>query len=247
MTTEKDFIGVNPELIRPILPEEQQQRGWQLTLDGKVVPDVSHLTLRNARMGLEVHYGKREGYDGVLIHEPGGAGSVPIPFVIWKRQLWIGLVKELRKNMGGMVLDAPGGFLDPGETHFGTAKREFEEEVGVAQMQILITALGEPANPNRAWFDTSREEEGAHFYPIEFQSRHVERGVPEPEDEVPFLRFKEGVIKPVEGARAAEKIYGCRFYRWTVAAQKSDLFANAMFSRLLVYLFMARRADVSFF
>ncbi|MCH8315296.1 MAG: NUDIX hydrolase [Planctomycetes bacterium] len=120
-------------------------------------------------MGIDVQYGMRaEGYDGILIHEGGGGGAVPIPFVIWEKELWIGLLEEERKNMGGRVLDAPGGFLDPKQTHFETAVREFEEEVGVAQVRISDVPLGEPANSNRAWFDTSDEEEGAHFYPVEF-------------------------------------------------------------------------------
>jgi len=241
MTTgKKESLGVNPELIRALSDEEMEQRGWQLE-----VTDRSML-LTQEKMGLALEYGMRvEGFDGVLIHEPGGGGSVSIPFVIWTGDLWIGLLEEERKNMGGRVLGAPGGFLDPGEKHFEAADREFTEEVGIGKVKISDTPLGEPGNPNRAFFDTSREGEGIHFYPVEFLPEHVEYDRFD-DFKVFSLRFKEGVIVPKAGDRVAEKIFGCRFYRWQTPATKSDMFANAMFSRLFIHLVETGRATASF-
>lgn len=246
-------VGVNPELIRPLTREDEKKRGWrvELTIGDDNVADITSLTsglrLYNEKMGIELRYGMRaEGYDGILFHEPGGGGSVLIPFVLHRGGLFIGLVEEPRRNMGGNVLDAPGGFLDPGETHFETATREFEEEAGVGAEVNKVIDLGpyaEPANSNRAIVDTSREGEGAHFYALEFTRNQVD-GAYDPTYNTPIFLLKKSVINPKQGDKTAEKIFGCRFYPWHIAATRSDLFANAMFSRLFTYLVKENRIKI---
>lgn len=255
MADGKEFVGVNPEIIRPLTAEEEKKRGWrvELTIGDGNISDITALTsglrLYNEKMGIEIRYGMRaEGYDGILFHEPSGGGSVLIPYVIHEGELYIGLVEERRKNMGGNVLDAPGGFIDPGETPFETATREFEEETGATADKNKVIDLNEyyePANSNRAIVDTSRKGEGAHFYAIEFTKEQVELSA-NLELGVPILLFKKGSIKPVENNKGAEKIFGCRFYPWHIAATRSDMFANAMFSRLAAHLVLTGKLTLSF-
>lgn len=246
---DKNFVGVNPELIRPLTQTEMEKRGWRVWLNGNLVPDARHVELANERMGIDVQYGMRvEGYDGILFHEPGGGGSVMIPYVIIGQELYIGLIDEERKNMGGRVLCAPGGFIDLGETPLETATREFEEETGATADKNKVIDLNEyyePANANRAIIDTSREVEGSHFYAIEFTEEQVELSA-DPELSVPILLFKKGSIKPVRGDKGAEKIFSCHFYPWHVVATRSDMFANAMFSRLVAHLVLTGKLTLSF-
>ncbi|MFY9457810.1 MAG: NUDIX domain-containing protein [Candidatus Spechtbacterales bacterium] len=254
MAVGKEFPGVNPDIIRPLTDEEETRRGWKVELtvgqgSADITPLTSGLRLYNEKMGIELRYGMRaEGFDGMLFHEPSGGGSVMIPYVIHAGELYIGLVEEERKNMGGRVLCAPGGFIDPGETPFETATREFEEETGATADKNKVIDLNEyyePANSNRAIVDTSREGEGAHFYAIEFTREQV-FGARDPEFDVPIFLFKNGSIKPAKGHKGAEKIFGCRFYPWHIAATRSDMFANAMFSRLAAHLMLTGKLTLSF-
>lgn len=254
---DKDFVGVNPGLIRPMTCDEQAKRGWTVEVSGKIVPDLSHVRLFNERMGVELQYGWRiEGYDGVVIHEPAGGGSVLVPYVIYdvpsaalnysldREILWVGLLDQERKTQGGRVLNLPRGFLNPGETHFETAVREFKEETGHTAKTNRITDLcswySARGNANSAFFDTSRllrdgRPEGAQYYAVEFHPDEVYVTKLHPDDP-PVLAFKKDVVRPAGNSPTAERIFSCYFYPWDVAAGIADQFTSAGISRLLSYL-----------
>lgn len=248
MADRKEFVGVNPHLIGLVHPS--MKRGWKVEKNGKdITYSIFELRIFNEQMGIEVSYGKRvEGFDGVLLHEPGGGGSVSFPFVILRGQLWIGLLEEQRPNMGGKVLDAPGGFIDPGESHFETAVREFEEEVGVKTASSTVIDLNqyaEPTNANRAFFDTSRVGEGNHYYAWEFTPDQVVLQY-DSDQEIPHLIFRKDLISPRQGDRGAERIFSCKFYPWSIVAKKADIFCSALVTRLLIYLTKNGKANLTF-
>lgn len=123
----KEYI---PTVV-PLSDEFQPRRGWKLFIDDKEIPTVHSLKLINPSIG-ELNYGKaQEGdFDLWRFHEIGGGGSVILPFVIVNDELYVGVIKQMRPNMGGEVYCAIGGFLKSGETHFEAATRETLEELG---------------------------------------------------------------------------------------------------------------------
>lgn len=256
--------GVNSYLIRPISEEEQQKRGWKLEVNGAIAQNVSSARLFNEKMGIEFVYGMRaEGYDGIVTHEPGGGGSVLVPYVIFDNPrasqgmlpddiLWVGLLEQERKTQGGKVLNLPRGYLNPGETHFETALREFAEETGytadVSRVQDLCGGYAQRGNPNSAYFDTSiymgdRSRDGVQYYGIEFFPNEFAVTKLHPDDP-PVLALKKEIVRPVENDPMAERIFSCYFYPWDVAAGIADQFTNSGFSRLLKYLKRTRKFSI---
>lgn len=85
------------ELIRALTPEEQEKRGWKVFVNGEEVPDAASVEIRNEKMGASSCYGMRvEGYDGIVWREPGGGGSVILPYTLWGGELYIGVVSQNR-------------------------------------------------------------------------------------------------------------------------------------------------------
>lgn len=62
-----------------------------------------------------------------IVRHPGGAAAVAID-----EQNQVCLLRQYRHAGGGWLWELPAGKLDPGETAFGTARRELAEEAGVA-------------------------------------------------------------------------------------------------------------------
>lgn len=219
-------------LINPISPEKQKERGWTFEVNGKKVPDVASIQLSNPNFG-EWAYGlTRGGWDGWAFHEVGGGGSVVIPFVVVKGELYIGLLRQERPNQGGEVWNVPRGFLKPGEGHFAAAKREFKEEAGLADIKKRLLLLeGEPANPNSAFFVTSKPTEGVKFYAFEVLEEEVEPITLIPLSTEAIYRLKKGMVKPV--SKQAEEILSCRFHRWQRVARLGDMFTLAALARLV--------------
>lgn len=120
---------------------------------------VSSARLVQDEMGIEVSYGLHpQGYDGIMIREFGGGGSVTIPYMIHPETggVYIGVVKEYRPLMGGEVWNVPRGFIDYGETHRQAAEREDIEEMGYEPGSHSVVKLAEGLNPNSSYFDTSQ-------------------------------------------------------------------------------------------
>lgn len=228
------------KLIGNIPQEKQEKRGWTVKVNGIVIEEllpksmgVEHLGIFNPRFG-ELAYGLTPGgWDGLGFHELGGGGSVIAPFVEKDGVLHIGMVKQNRPFQGGVVLNVPRGFLNPGEAHFQAAKRELEEETGYRPANDRVFLLvGDPANPNSAFFDTSEPGEGVKFFAFEVLSSEVE---PDPDNKA-LLRFKAGVLEPASKAAKDANILGCSFHPWEEAVAVSDMFTNTATARLLGHL-----------
>lgn len=214
-------------LIAPIPLDKQDKRGWSVTLNGEHVPQVQSLCISNPKFGA-VNYGNTPpGYDGWSFHEIGGGGSVIVPYASINKELWIGVLEQARHNQGGKVLNVPRGFIDPGESHFEAAHREFVEETGADPGSARVTPLpGESMNPNSAFFETPGEGEGVKCFAVQFHSRQLE-----PSDG--SYVFRKGVIKATRAKTAAEQILGCRFIPYAKALQLGDMFTVAAVGRLI--------------
>jgi len=245
----EEFVGVNPKLIRPILDEEQEKRGWTVEVNGEVVPTVSEVRLFNEKMGLEVRYGMRaEGFDGLLDHEPGGGGSVIVPWVKIDGMLYVGMLHQNRPTQYVHPMEAvwnvPRGYLDPGETHIETATREFQEETGFTRPEGRIVELpGLPVNANSARFDTSREGEGVKFYAFEVLPQEIKQTYVDDDSEIVVhglttqrttYKFDKEFVSPV--SKGAERIMGCYFFPWWEAALVGDLFTRGIVCTLKAML-----------
>jgi 8-oxo-dGTP pyrophosphatase MutT (NUDIX family) len=105
--------------------------GWTVNIDGHETP-FAHVHLFNPSFGVGIELGKRpEGYTGPVIYEKGGAVVIPY-FRHENGEIWVGLLKKNRPNLGGVVFEASGGFVNPKEEHFEAASREFQEETGIS-------------------------------------------------------------------------------------------------------------------
>lgn len=209
-------------LLTPIPPEKQEKRGWQFQ------HQISGFQLTNPRFGTLSYGLTSAGYDGWIFEEAGGGGSVIVPYVKVKGQLFIGLVQQERFTMGGKVWNVPRGFLDPGETHFEAAKRESSEELGFDLSQRFKELSGQPTNPNSAFFVTG-EGKGVRFYGLELKPTEVEKHREHPGS----LQFKPGVLQPKPANKLAEQIFGSRFMPFWQAVEEADMFTLAGAARVL--------------
>lgn len=183
----------------------------------------------------ELKIGQRsDGHMGWTFHEPGGGGSVIVPYTILKGTLFVGLLKEYRPLRGGVTLNVPRGFLG-GCKPLEAAWREQDEEVGFIDGTIRIGQLpGNPANPNSAFFET-RAGEGVHFFAFMLHANELEEITEECVEgaEGKVFAIKRNLMSPT--AEEAN-ILDVRFYKWTVAAKVGDMFTNAAVARLLAML-----------
>src|SRR5262249_24580708 len=151
-------------------------------------------------------------------------------FALLPEGLFVGLVEQRRANQGGNVLNAPGGFLDPGESHASAARRELAEETGLPATK-LVPLPGRPLNPNSTFFETWGEDEGVKVFAIEV----------DPDALVSCdgsFRLRPGTFDAspeAQGKRSAEQIAACRFLPWAQAIELSDMFTVAAIARLLAY------------
>lgn len=200
----------------------QAKRGWILKINGEVVPVVEHLCLVNSRFG-ELEYGLTPGgWDAWQFHENGGGGSVIIPYAKISGQLFVGLVHQSRPNQGGDVWNIPRGFLQFGETHFGTAQSELEQEVGYRSLELRLLE-GKPMNANSAFFVTQNDE-GVRVYALEVHDNEIIDGGTN------GWSFNPKVLRPI--SKSAELIFGCRFFPWRQATEVGDMFTLAAIARL---------------
>lgn len=207
----------------------QRQRGWQLYINGDPVTDpIEVATFVQDRMGLEVTYGQHpDGYDTLKLHEPGGGGAVTIPWAVIDGRLLIGVVTQRRLAAGGVMNEAPRGFMDPGEgSHLDTAVRETGEETGLDAIRSRFVALGDGKNPNTTFFDTSREGEGASFFGLQVLPDELEHVTPD--DGSPgYWAFRPEIRRQAEGDEIAERILGSRFIPIQEAVRSPDLMTSA--------------------
>jgi 8-oxo-dGTP pyrophosphatase MutT (NUDIX family) len=220
------------------------QKGWPLVdgavgveiVDGKICLTLDKLVFSNPNFGTLLIGQRPEGYPGWLFRENGGGGAVtfpviePMPF-----QFYIGLVKENRPNLGGEVWSAPGGFLNPKETHFKAASREAEEELGLSNLESRIVDLGSaPMACNRA-FSVLRDD-GLKFYSMKFEMNEVECDTKDRGPTgLPRFRFRQSLFDKVEAVSGpAKKIKACKFFHFSeVKTISPDIFAETGVGLLL--------------
>lgn len=202
------------------------RQGWTVEVDGQVVP-AYHVRI-SSKFGA-VTYGQGPGgYDTWSFREPGGGGSVVVVFSQIGAELFIGLVDQNRPNQGGMVKNLVRGFLEPGQSHYTTAKREVEEEMGESHQFLRPFELdGQPVNPNSTFFETWQAPgDGVHFFGIEVPASALHR------DADGVLVFREGCLRPNSGERTAEQILGCAFIPTDEALALGDGFTVIGIARL---------------
>jgi ADP-ribose pyrophosphatase YjhB (NUDIX family) len=230
-----------PYALGEIADEVQQKRGWQLEVNGHVVPQVATATLMNSEMGLELKYGRHPaGYDVWSFHEPGGGGAIAVPYAIVNGHILVGTVSQNRPAAGGVINELPRGFKEPTETHEQTMTREMSEETGLRAIMNRFVILGSGKNPNTAFFDTSGEGEGLRFYGLEVNLDELELRTEE--NGSTFYAFRQDLLEASQAAAdGSEKILGSRFVTLSEAVQDSpDLMTSAGVGLLAAHLIGAR-------
>ena len=219
------------ESIRRLLMDlpEGKSAGWKLVVDGKEM--VARAIEIASKFGV-LRWGFNGAYDTWGFEEPGGGGSVLVPYFFDEDgALWIGVVRQPRPFQSETpVLNLPRGFLKPGETHFETANREGSEEVGLDGRERVFLLDGEGGNPNSTFNITVGTNEdgtpkGIRFYGVRFTEDEVEAA-----DDSSYT-FRDGVVTPV--TPDAEKIMGTVFVPWTDVAQLGCMMSNAGVARLI--------------
>ncbi|OGZ58557.1 MAG: hypothetical protein A3B96_04305 [Candidatus Spechtbacteria bacterium RIFCSPHIGHO2_02_FULL_43_15b] len=228
-------LGVNPRIIRPMTDEEELERDWVVELNGQIIKKVNHLRLFHPRIQYEYQFGMRnEGYCGVISHAYGGGGSIILPWIIIERQLFVCVVRQYRPTIREEnVLNAPMGRLDFGEEHLETAIRELREETGFTVSPDRIKLLpGNNINPQASSHDTSRNNEGLHFFSIEILPDEVWPIMPG------FYAFKPQLLSVPEDSD--EKIDACYFIPWRDAAKLEEMTTRGIVGTLLSVLDLSK-------
>lgn len=221
----------SPSLTQAIPAQMADARRWRVHLNGELLRDVRHVVIEHPLFGMLSYGLTAGGYDGCSFHERGGGGSVVLPFAVMEGELWVGLVEQIRPHQGGLVLNAPRGYLDPGEEHATGARRELLEEMGLdVPEDALIRLPGAPANPNSAFYETSSPGEGVHFFALRIPPSYLLHR----NGERPTLAT--GLVADDDEARQnriGEQIGRSVFVPWHEAATLGDMFTNAAVARLL--------------
>lgn len=230
---------MSQSLIIPIPAERQDSRTWTVKINNNILTDIFLLEIEDPRFG-QVTYGlSKAGHDGWSFRDVGGA--VTIPFSIIEKQLFVGVVKQLRHNQGGYVWNIPRGFIDFGETLDSTASRELFEESGYkADKNRVIKLEGEAGNCNSSFFETPDDSNAVHFFAVEIDPNELI------ESDLGF-RIRPESIENGEAdkkSRAAEMIDETRLIPWQEAARLGDMFSNASIARLLAFLVEKERFSI---
>lgn len=203
--------------------------GWKLLVDGREM--AARAVEIVSKFGV-LRWGFNGSYDTWGFEEPGGGGSVLVPYFRDSHgNLWVGVVRQPRPYQSETpVLNLPRGFLKPGETHFETAAREGSEEVGIDGEDRQFLLSGESGNPNSTFFVTvgtgdDGTPNGVRFYGVRFTEDEVIAS----EDFT--YTFREGVVKAV--SKDAERIMGAVFVPWSTVAQLGCMMSNAGVARLI--------------
>jgi len=226
--------GLPRTLLGPL--DHSRERGWTLKVDGKPMFPRQELTLVS-RFGRLTYGAAPGGYDTWGFSEVGGGGAVVLPFVKLDGQWLVGLVEQERHNLGGFVLNAPRGFIDPGEVHAAAAARELSEEMGIVST-ALIELPGDPVCCNSTFFECSEADLGVRFYGLRVAADMlVLRGG--------VMTLADHAIGSSESSRShrlAEQIGAARFVTWQVAASVRCMFTIAAIGRWLAW--RAEEGDV---
>lgn len=187
------------------------------------MPQVRHIELVS-KWG-KITWGKRpEGFEGWSFQEPGGGGTVTIP---WARlpggEILVGMIPELRSNMGETLRwCAIGGILEPEESHRAGGIREAGEESGLDTSTAKLLP-GSPIVNERLYFVADPTKgEGNHFYQMPISGDNLEPA-------------EYGTWKATPGVLKAKGESDLRFFPWKTAARMtSDSLMTAAILRLLI-------------
>lgn len=231
MTEAKDILGPVPDISKT---------GWENSIttvnDVKKPLEATFFRSKHAKLGVEVTYGQgSEGYDQWNIKEPNGGGSVIIPYLYINGELYVGANRQNRTKSGGLVTEVPRGFSLPYETNIETAKREFEEETGVARplVERVEPLGGKPINPNSTFFQANaRKKEGVKFFGVRIEPNEVEirRSSQDPKRRV--YRFTPELQEEIKEVNEKIKPEGIRFFHASLLSQTSDGFTLQAIARL---------------
>jgi len=175
LTDKLEKLNLRNDSIYPI--PDSIQHIWQVFIDGQPVEHYAHLAAQSKygvmNLGISPDLGQH-----VTFQEPGGGGSVIIPFVIIQKQrvielkrlskqqdyqVYAGLIEQQRDRQGGLVWNVPRGYVEQGDNHDQTAVKELTEETGLAGQPFLLP--GQSLNPNSSYFETGKDN-GVLIYAI---------------------------------------------------------------------------------
>ncbi|MEI6627173.1 MAG: NUDIX hydrolase [bacterium] len=158
---------------------ESAKRAWKATATdcaGRSVELLPGQLEIESKFGI-LTYGKHPmGYDTLSFHENDGGGAVTLFYSYGEDgQLLLGLLLENRPNLGPKpVLCIVGGFVDPGENHSQTQKREAAEETGIKSNHAMPIP-GKKFASNRSFSVLANEKEGIAAYALFVNENDIER------------------------------------------------------------------------
>lgn len=211
----------------PIPAGDEREKLWQ----GEVRYQEDGVTVSYAKLTSKygtLTFGKgSDGRVGWSWQETGGGGSMTILYALEPGMpvldgLWIGLLAEIRENMGpGHHLCLVGGFQKPDESHLAAHRREFGGETG-GEIGKDWELEGLPLVSNRMYFEADPNAgEGCHPFAMQ----------------VPFGDLFPAADGTREHSRWKPKGNRIVFMPWRMAAQQTaDALAGLPILRLLAEL-----------
>ncbi|NCU44274.1 NUDIX domain-containing protein [Candidatus Falkowbacteria bacterium] len=234
LTGELERLSLRNDSIYPI--PDSIQHIWQVFIDGKLIENYSHLAAKSKygvmNLGISPDLGQH-----ITFQEPGGGGSVIIPFVLIQEQqivdlkklnkeqdyqVYAGLIEQQRDRQGGLVWNVPRGYVNQGDSHDQTAAKELIEETGLSGQPFLLP--GRSLNPNSSYFETGKNN-GVRIYAINLGPNKA--------------RWQAGQVVLLDNPQPTgvdEKIGQCQFFPLAELSQLGDMFSVATESRLRYYL-----------
>lgn len=186
-------------------------------------------TLKTTRADFQFVYGMGpDGWDDFTRRETGGGGVGDVVFSIINRDLWIGLVEQMRAYQSNdPVENILRGYLGQNETRNERAALTAEVDGGMTNF-LIFELPGAPKNTNNAFNETWQNggdgvTDCGIFVPRKYL---VAKGN--------TYEFKPNVIKtPSDQTR---KILGCHFIHWTDSARLGDMMTTSGGYRLMAFL-----------
>ena len=233
LTEELDKAGLRNSSVYPI--PASVEHIWQVFVDGQSIGNYSHLAAQSKygvmNLGISPDLGQH-----VTFQEPGGGGSVIIPFVIIQKQqviglndldkkddyqVYAGLIEQQRDRQGGLIWNVPRGYVNQGDSHSQTAAKELTEETGLIGQPFLLP--GQSLNPNSSYFETGKDG-GVRLYAINLGP-----------DRADWLDGQVVLLNNPQPTEVYEKIVRCKFFPLAELSQLGDMFSVAAESRLRYY------------
>lgn len=224
---------LNPNIIREIRDGEKQD--WDVSINQEPIQNVKSVHMENRNIGIAVDYGMlTHGYDSIVVTEIGGANIAP--YCIMEETLHIGVLRQLRYNMGGWVLNIPRGFMNLNENHFQAAVRENQEETrfNFTNLKRIKQLSHAPQNQDSGYFNTV-DGKGIQTFSLLISPTELEQTTDLNWCSGTIYQFKPEVLKPISSI--AEKIMGCKFIPWREAMKLADMPTTNATGMLIATLF----------